>query len=300
MTVLRVMGPGVRSTVQDAGRFGHLRSAVPPAGPADPLAFEAAQRLVGNTAGDAAIEIVGGPFRFTIDAPRLIATTGCDVHVRTLATIDGWTTVFVRAGEEVRVEGTARTRFAYLAVSGGITTAAVLGSRATYLPASIGAPGRPLRAGDLLPVGDPRRDAGSAGRVAARPVASGVRVVRGPHADRIGHAEAFLHGGTYRVSERSDRMGVRLVGATLATDGTEVLSLGVLAGAVQVPHGGDPIVLLADHQTTGGYPVLATVIGADVGAVAQAGPGEALSFYEVDRAAAVEALRATRRWLATL
>jgi len=108
-------------------------------------------------------------------------------------------------------------------------------------------------------------------------------------------ADAFLQRNAFRVSERSDRMGVRLEGAALETAATEVLSFGVLAGAVQVPHGGDPIVLLADGQTTGGYPVIATVIAADLGAVAQAVPGSALSFYEVDRRSAVNALREVRQ-----
>lgn len=300
MTTLRVLEPGFRSTIQDAGRVGHLRSAIPPAGPADPIAFEAAQRLVGNDVRDAAIEIVGTPFRIAFGAPRLVAVTGRDVWLRTRGRIEGWTSVFVRAGEEVTVEGSARTRFAYLAVSGGIAVPPVLGSRATYLPAAIGPVPRPLAAGDDLPIGAARRGADAAGRTAFRSDDRDILVLRGPHADRVRGADAILRGAPYRVSERSDRMGLRLEGPALESSGAEVLSLGVLAGAVQVAHGGDPIVLLADHQTTGGYPVVASVIQADIGRVAQAAPGETLSFYEVDREAAVEALRAVRRWLETL
>jgi biotin-dependent carboxylase-like uncharacterized protein len=299
VSVLRVIEPGFRSTVQDGGRMGHLRSAIPPAGPADAVAFEAAQRLVGNTAADAAIEIVGTPFRSSVDAPRLLAVTGRDVSVRTRGAVEGWTAVFVRGGEEVTVEGTERTRFAYLAVSGGVALDGVLGSRATYLPAAIGPLARPLAAGDVLPLGPARRGAEAAGRTALRSDDREILVLRGPHADRFADAAAFFR-GTYRVSERSDRMGARLEGPRLGTGGAEILSIGVLAGAVQVPHGGDPIVLLADHQTTGGYPVIAKVIDADLGRVAQAVPGEELSFYEVDRDAAVEALRLLRGWLDTL
>ncbi|MBI2773379.1 MAG: biotin-dependent carboxyltransferase family protein [Chloroflexi bacterium] len=293
---LHVLEAGFRSTVQDRGRFGHLRSAIPIAGPADPLAFEAAQRLVGNTPADmAAIEIVGVPFRFTLDEPRLIAASGPDVRVRTRGGVGGWTAIFVRAGEEVTVEGSERTRFAYLAVSGGLALEAVLGSRATYLPAAIGPLPRPLAAGDKLPLGAARWGADRAGRsLLLRGDDGAVRVMRGPHAERVRGADAFMRGTTLRVSQRSDRMGVRLEGAALETGGPEILSHGVAAGAIQVPHGGDPIVLLADGQTTGGYPVIATVIGADLGAVAQALPGGSLSFYEVDRRAAVEALRALR------
>lgn len=297
---LHVIEAGLRSTVQDRGRIGHLRSAVPQAGPADRVAFEAAQRLVGNDAGDAAIEIVGTPFRFTLDGPRLVAVTGREVRLRTRGPIPGWTAAFVRAGEEVTVEGTERTRFAYLAISGGIALDPVLGSRATYLPAAIGPLPRPLAPGDTLPIGPPRRGAEAAGRTATRSDESDIRVLRGPHADRVRGADAFFGRRPYRVSDRSDRMGVRLEGPKLDAGPSEILSIGVLPGAVQVPHGGDPIVLLADGQTTGGYPVVATVTSADLGRVAQAVPGETLSFYEVDRAAALEALRAVRGWLETL
>lgn len=297
---LRVLAAGLRSTVQDAGRTGHLRTAIPAAGPADPLAFETAQRLVGNDASYAAIEIVGLPFRFTLDAPRLVAATGRDVRIRTRGLIPAATSVFVRAGEEVSVEGGERARFAYLAVSGGIALDPVLGSRATYLPAAIGPLPRALASGDLLPIGPARRGAEAAGTTARRSDDRGVLVVRGPHADRITGADTFLGGVPYTVSERSDRMGVRLEGPRLEGDGKEILSIGLLPGAVQVPHGGEPIVLLADGQTTGGYPVVAVVAAVDLGRVAQATPGETVSFYEVDRAAAREALRAVRRWLATL
>lgn len=299
MTSLGVIEPGYRSTVQDAGRAGHLRDGVPTAGPADAVAFEAAQRLVGNSARDAAIEVVGLPFRFTLDAPRLVAVTGRDVSLRARGTVPGWTAAFVRAADEVVVAGTDRTRFAYLAVSGGIDLAPVLGSRSTYLPAALGPLPRPLAAGDSLPLGAARAGAERAGRSLMRSDGRGILAVRGPHADRFADPDAFFR-GAFRVTERSDRMGVRLEGLGLegleAAAG-EVLSLGVLAGAVQVPHGGDPIVLLADGQTTGGYPVIASVIWADIGRVAQAVPGEEISFVEVDREAARAAVGAVRRWL---
>jgi biotin-dependent carboxylase-like uncharacterized protein len=297
LSAITVIEAGFRSTLQDAGRGGHLRSAIPQAGPADPVAFEVAQRLVGNDAGDAAIEIVGLPFRFALDTPRLVAVTGRDVRLRTRGRIEGWTSAFVRAGEEVTVEGGERSRFAYLAVSGGIAVEPVLGSRATYLPAAIGPVPRALAAGETLPLGAPRRGADAAGHTAMRSDDPQILVLRGPHADRVQGADALLGGRAYRVTERSDRMGVRLEGPQLDPGTEEILSIGVMPGAVQVPHGGEPIVLLADAQTTGGYPVVATVVAADIGRVAQAIPGETLSFYEVDRAAAVETLRALRRWL---
>lgn len=295
---LRILEPGFRSTVQDRGRFAHLRGAIPVAGPADPFAFEAAQRLVGNIKDEAAIEIVGLPFRFALERACLIAATGPDVSVRSRGSIAGWTAVFARAGEEISIEGTARTRFAYLAVAGGIALEPVLGSRSTYLVAAIGPLPRSLAAGDALPLGTARWGPEQAGRsIVPRGDGTGVRAIRGPHAERVRGADAFLRSAPLRVSERSDRMGVRLEGSGLEGAAAEILSIGVAPGAVQVPRGGEPIVLLADAQTTGGYPVVANVIAADIGSVAQALPGEALSFYEVDRRAAVEALREVRRWL---
>jgi biotin-dependent carboxylase-like uncharacterized protein len=293
VSVLRVLEPGLRSTIQDAGRLRHLRDAVPPSGPADPFAFEAAQRLVGNSPADAAIEIVGLPFRCVIGAPRVIAVTGRGCSVRTRGVVSGWTAVFARAGEEIEVRGSAR--YAYLAASGGIALEASLGSRSTYLPAAVGPIPRVLAAEDELPLGAARLSADRAGICLIPREEDGIiRVTRGPHFERVGSGRLT---GRYRVSERSDRMGVRLEGPRLASDGAEILSIGVIAGSVQVPHGGDPIVLLADHQTTGGYPVVAVVIRADLGKIAQTQPGEEISFYEVRAEDALAALREERRRL---
>lgn len=296
MTTLRVLAPGFRSTIQDLGRYAHLRSAIPPAGPADPFAFEAAQHLVGNDASAAAVEIVGLPFRATLDAPRLVAATGREVRLRTRGLVDGWTAVFARAGEEIVVEGTARTRYAYLAVAGGIALPEVLGSRSTYMPSGIGPLPRPLESGDALPLGDARYGPERAGRAVLYEYDRDIHVLAGPHSERFPDPSAFF-GRELRVSERSDRMGVRLEGSAIRAMSGEILSIGMVAGAIQVPSGGEPIVLLADHQTTGGYPVIATVIRSDLGAVAQAVPGEGLSFHAVDRAFAVERLASWRgRW----
>lgn len=297
MTTLRVIEPGFRSTIQDRGRTGHLRIAIPPAGPADPLELEILQRLVGNAPDDAGIEIVGLPFRFSLGAPRIVAAGGRDVYLRTRGPIARRTAAFVRASEEVVVRGSERTRFAYLAVSGGIAVPPVLGSRASYVPAGIGHP--PLRSGDVLPLGPPRAGperAGLTARFVPRP--GRVRVTAGPHRARFSaEAVAEFQAARWRVGERSDRMGVRLEGPPIVVAPGEILSVGVVVGAVQVPHGGAPIVLLADHQATGGYAVIATVIAADLGVVAQTAPGEEISFNTVDRDAAVAALREERRWL---
>lgn len=294
--MIRIAAAGVRSTVQDRGRFGHLRSGVPPAGAADPFALAAANALVGNADDAAGIEIVGTPFRFSCDDARVIAVTGRDVSVTTRTRLPGWTSVFARAGQIVTVHSGERTRFAYLAVSGGIATAPLLGARATYLPSGLGAP---LRAGDALPFGDSDVGPEAAGeRIEPTPYDGRVRAMSGPHEDRfeVDTRERFFS-ETFAVQAASDRQGVRLGGVPIAPRPGELLSCGIVAGAVQVPRGGAPIVMLADHQTTGGYPIIATVIAADLGKVAQSSPGETLRFYRVERDEAREALRAERRAL---
>jgi 5-oxoprolinase (ATP-hydrolysing) subunit C len=293
--VIRIEAAGMRSTVQDRGRFGHLREGVPPSGPADPGAFAAAQALVGNDAFEAAaIEIVGGTFVFKCEDRRIVAVTGRDVTLRGRDVMPGWTAAFARPGETLTVVCGERSRFAYLAVSGGIATETILGSRSAYLPAGLG---RALRAGDVLPLGNARVDVERAGRFAVSPDydTGQIRTITGPYAQRFtGEADSLFFSSEFQVEPASDRMGTRLSGPRIGAREGEILTTGVVAGAVQIPSGGAPIVLLAEHQATGGYPVIATVISADLGLVAQRLPGERLRFTRVDRDLAVAALREAR------
>lgn len=289
--MIRVVAPGLHATVQDAGRTRHLRAGVPTAGPADRAAHAFANALVGNAPGAAAIEIVGLPFAFVAERALLVAVTGRDVRLVGRDPLPGWTSVFLRAGDEVRVIG--RSRYTYLAAAGAFDARVDLGSRAAYPVASLGAP--QLSAGDRVVVRPAAFEAARAGRSAPAPpyARDAVRAVRGPHDDRV-DAGAFF-AATFTVDERSDRMGVRLRGGPIETSGGELLTTGVAEGAVQVPSGGEPIVLLADHQTTGGYPIVATVIAADLPIVAQREPGEALRFVAVDDSEAVAELQRVRR-----
>jgi 5-oxoprolinase (ATP-hydrolysing) subunit C len=292
--VIRIEAAGLRATVQDRGRFLHLREGVPPSGPADPTAFAAAQALVGNDVDAAAIEIIGDAFAFRCDDRRIVAVTGRDVALQGRDLVPGWTAAFARAGETFTVRCGERSRFAYLAVSGGIATETILGSRSAYLPAGIG---RGLRAGEVLPLGMTRVDVELAGRLAVSPDydTGQIRAITGPHAQRFtDEADSLFFGSEFRVETASDRMGTRLSGPRIAAREGEILTSGVVAGAVQIPSGGAPIVLLAEHQATGGYPVIATVISADLGLVAQRLPGERLRFMRVDRGVAVAVLRDAR------
>ncbi|HEY3217533.1 MAG TPA: biotin-dependent carboxyltransferase family protein [Candidatus Limnocylindria bacterium] len=295
--MIRIEVPGFGSTVQDAGRPDHVREGVPVSGPVDPLAFRSAQALVGNTDADAAIEAVGLPFAFRCDTSRIVAITGRDVWVTVRDDVPAWTAVFVRAGDLVRIDGSARSRYTYVAVSGGITSDIVLGSRSVYPRIGVG---RALRAGDVLPLGPARRSAEDAGRTVAFEYRDRLAALAGPHLDHFDEtAVARFFGEAFVASAHSDRQGARLEGANVAPTGGEILSCGVVTGAVQVPRGGQPIVALADHGTTGGYPIIATVIDADLGLVAQRAPGETLRFYRVERDFAFGRGRELRDLLAT-
>ena len=276
--------------MQDHPRLAGARIGLPEAGPADPLAFLAARGLVGEPAG-AAIEIVGLPFTFRCDDRRLVAVTGRDVSVRASARLPGWIAFVVRAGESVTVTGLSR--YAYLAVGGDFVLGPVLGSRATYLPARVGPLPRPLAAGDSLSLGPARGLQRAGDRRPAPSYVEPVEAIAGPHADRFeGDALRAFFAEEFAVAGEADRMGVRLAGPGLRWPEADLLTCGVLPGAVQVPRSGSPIVLGPDAQTTGGYPVIAVVASVARGIVAQALPGERLRFALVAPARGAALFRA--------
>jgi len=295
--LIRIENAGLASTVQDRGRSTHGLDGVPISGPADPVAFRAAQSLVGNTADDAAIEVVGLPFSFRCDSSRVIAITGREVAVTVRDRVPSWTALFVRGGDLVHVRGTERSRYAYVAVSGGVITQAVLGSRSAYPRIGIG---RVLNQADALPIGAARRSAEHAGATIAYSYDERIAAIAGPHLDWFDTADtAKFFGTAFTMSSQSDRQGARLDGVAITPKPGELVSCGVVTGAVQVPRGGQPIVALADHGTTGGYPIIATVIAADIGRVAQRAPGEPVLFYRVERDEARERWRGLERLLAS-
>jgi biotin-dependent carboxylase-like uncharacterized protein len=297
--MIRVVDPGPQTTVQDAGRRGQLRYGIPPSGPVDGRSFTLANRLVGNPDGAAALEFtLIGP-RLRAEAPCVIAVTGADAPV-TVNDVPAaaWTTLALATGDAVRI-GPARAGVrGYVAVAGGIEVPPVLGSRSTYLRGRLGGlEGRALRRDDVLRLG-------AAAPVRRRAVPSSaipdwrqepvLRVVLGPQADRFTDegVAAFL-GGAYEVLPQSDRMGARLHGPRIAhSRGHDIISDGIALGAVQVPGDGQPIVLLVDRQSTGGYTKIATVCSFDIPRVGQAKPGQRVRFSAVDVAEAQRLSRA--------
>jgi KipI family sensor histidine kinase inhibitor len=292
---VEVAAPGLLTMVQDGGRIGVARLGVPRAGGADPDSLHAANRLVGNEDDAGALEITAqGPrLRFAGSAHvALVGRANLAVDGRPVA-LDS--VVPLSPGQELSVGSTLGDLRCYLAVSGGFDVAPVLGSRSSDVLTGLG-PG-PLRTGDVLGVGPATRPRGRLEPAARRPGAPLLRVLPGP--DELGPgALDLLATDTWEVAPDSDRMGVRLRGhPSLWSTSPDVASRGMVTGAVQVPPDGRPVVLLCDHATVGGYPVVATVIRADLGVLGQLRPGDPVRFEPVDRAEADRARGQAQRAL---
>ena len=302
MNVIEVIDGGLLTTVQDLGRWGYQRYGVPVSGAMDTFALRAANLLVGNGEGDAALEITfaGATIRFLEDT--VISVTGADLG----ATLGGqaapaWAPILAPAGTALSFTETRYGVRAYLSIAGGIDVPPVLGSRATYTRSALGGlDGRRLSAGDILSNNwrePPDRIEGRsllAHRLPQYGHSHELRVILGPQDDaftREGIA-TFLS-ATYTVTPDADRTGYRLSGPTIQHRGSaDIISDGNPLGAVQVAADGLPMVLLADRGTTGGYTKIATVISADIAQLAQAAPDDTVMFRAVTVADAHESLRA--------
>lgn len=266
------------ATVQDLGRRGHRHEGVPPSGAMDATTLERLNEALGNTPGAAGLEWALGEGSLQPERPVTVALGPVGAHLDGVS-VPPWSVSACPRGATLHLEPPSACRFGYLAVAGGIAVPLALGSRSTYLPGRFGGlEGRRLRAGDRLPVGPAP---GEARRLSAPDQQTdAIRVVRGPQADLFGpEAWSALLGGQYRVGVASDRMGYRLEGPILRHGGPASLpSEPACPGAIQVPDGGAPIVLMPDGPTVGGYPKIAVVIAADMGRLAQAQPGAVPQF----------------------
>ncbi|WP_424361103.1 biotin-dependent carboxyltransferase family protein [Methylocystis parvus] len=296
--LVRAAGPGV--TIQDAGRFGHSRFGVTPAGPMDEAAFIAATRAVG---ADAAIEVSLGGAVFEAEGATLaVAVAGGAFDIRLDGTMLPPAGLFpLEPGARLVMRAGAFGAWCYVAVGAQFDIAKALGSLATHARSGIGP--KPLTAGDALPLSDLMPPPhGSHALVAPWLVQDDapIRVMLGPQDDYFPPgAIATLLSAEWRVGARSDRMAYALEGPRLAhAKGHDIVSDGAAMGAIQVPGSGVPFVLMADRQPTGGYPKIATAIGADLGRLAQLRPGETLRFRAVDWAEAVAARGALKNKMA--
>jgi antagonist of KipI len=306
--VVEVLDGGLLSTVQDLGRprYGHLGVAA--SGAADLLSLRVGNRLLGNPDGAAAVEatLAGGAFRFAADTRFVLA--GADAGARLDdRRVPSWTPTTARAGSVLAFSRFAWGARAYLVVAGGFAVPPVLGSASTHLAGRFGGhEGRHLRPGDRIPIGNGDRArplpalAGDAvADLEARLRRVTLRGVPGAHAYLFDDSStaAFWH-APYSVSDRSDRMGLRLEGPRLSSPlGGRLPSEGMPWGAVQVPGDGRPIVLLADRPTTGGYPVIATLATVDRPRAAQLQPRERVAFERIVLEEARAAAREQEAWL---
>jgi biotin-dependent carboxylase-like uncharacterized protein len=302
MSALAVEQAGPATSVQDAGRFGALRYGLSSAGAMDRIALAGANALVGQPADAAAIEIGPLATRFAVrGGPVRIALVGA---ARDIACGDRrmplGRTLRLEPGDTLALRPARGGVYTYLSVEGGIAGKPVYGSLSVHARAGLGSPiPRPLAPGDELPVGT-AADAPGERRLDSPPAGSGpIRVVLGPQDDYFSADQiaAFL-GAEWRVAPASDRMGYRLDGpAIAAARGHNIVSDGIANGQIQIPGSGQPLVLLADRGTTGGYPKIACIVTADLGRFAQTPPGAGLRFARVD----IDAARALAlEWRATL
>ncbi len=285
---LRIENPGLFSTIQDLGRVGYQRIGVPPSGALDTLSLRMGNAVLDQAQDTAALEMCRVGVRLVVECASLrFCVTGADVPIA----LDGqalapWRSHIARAGQVLQI-GRIRGGAAYLCVQGGFAIAPVMGSLSTYTRAGLGGfAGRRLAEGDRLPLMLPEAQEAPE-RLLPHPVpaerARPLRVLLGPHADMFTEAAIrTLLSEAYEVTNNADRLGVRLQGPALEHLGPkEIVSDGNNTGCMQVPGDGQPILLMPDRQTAGGYPKIATVITADLHRLGQVLPGSQLRFEAV-------------------
>ncbi len=307
---LRILQPGIAATLQDGGRWGYQRFGVPVSGAIDPVSSRIGNIIVGNLPDIASVEVLGAGLTLKVEAESVLVAIAGSAPAFTLdggnatVQIPPFQGAIAKRGDVLRLGPPKNGALYYLAVAGGFDIRPVLGSMSTCRRAAFGGlDGRAFKTGDLLPLtraaASDKRRFGLDIELAAP---TNLRVMRGPNAGYFS-AETFerLFSSSYSVSAASDRMGLRLQGPAVspATKG-EIPAQGVTSGDMQVPADGQPILLLADHQTTGGYPRIATVIGADLAAAGRLAAGMTVRFEEVSREDALHALKKQREWLASL
>lgn len=308
---LKVLVPGLHTTIQDLGRIGFQAIGVPVSGALDCFSLRLANALVGNPQGMAVIEILlsGPTIETAADSVRVaVVGAGAGLEIRGMQprVVPAGVSAILRQGEIFRVIVGPQSACCYLAVEGGIAVPPVLGSASTYVRAQLGGlHGRQLQREDVVPLTVPHPSARPDLRVPEPlPVTSKqpIRVVLGPQQEYFTEdALAALLNVEFRVSQSADRMGLRLDGPPLQhRGGWDIISDAIATGSIQVPGSGQPILLLADHQTTGGYPKIATVISADLPVVGRRRSGDSIRFAAVEVEAAEALCQQEERRIAEL
>jgi biotin-dependent carboxylase-like uncharacterized protein len=304
-SALRVLSPGLLTTIQDRGRTGYQYLGVPVSGALDPVALAAANALVNNRPDEAALEIFYRGPALAVEAESVrVAVAGGDALIERLEDrdadrgqrIETMRSITLHRGEAIRIGAVSGSACAYLAIEGGFAIEPVLGSLSTDIRSRIGGiAGRALMEGDHLPLRCGQASAMPELAFASLALATPkcVRIVAGAQRDFFTDTEFAAFTQTdYVVGANSSRMGLRLTGRPIAHNrGANIVSDAVAPGSIQIPGDGQPIVLLADRQTTGGYPKIASVISADIPALGRLKPGDTIGFQPVTLDEAVDARR---------
>jgi antagonist of KipI len=294
MSGIVVQAPGLFTTVQDLGREGFAPLGVSASGAADPLSLRIGNRLVGNPEGAASLEmtLVGGSFIF--EEPAVIALTGADFGASIdSAPLPTWRSIEIQKAQTVALGPSRSGARAYLCVQGGIAVEPFLGSASTHVLSGLGGfEGRALRKGDRLELGAAsllfRKRVLAPKMLERLQPRKTIRVTDGLQSDWFASAawKRFCE-SSFRVTEQSNRMGIRLEGPPIPVDSSrEMITEGVSLGAVQVPPSGQPIILFVEQQTTGGYPKIANVISADVHSLGQLRPRDSIRFERIEMSTA--------------
>lgn len=306
MAFLQVIEPGLQTTIQDAGRIDAQRLGFPASGSVDRAATRLANLLVGNAEGTAVLEfpLVGPTLEF--ERSTFIALTGAQFKAElNHEVIPMYQCLQVQAGDILKIGPVEKGRIGYLAVAGGIRTEPVLGSRSTTIRLQLGGfHGRALAAGDLIPIKKQTvltsfyHRQTQAERLPNQEETIKIRLIKGPQWQWFNHLnQQKLVQGTFKVTNQADRMGYRLEGTKLQVPEQNLLSTATVKGALQIPQSGEPIVLMADRQTTGGYPVIAVIATVDLGYFAQCQAGQKIQFELITLEQAQQALNELRQEL---
>ncbi|WP_097027271.1 biotin-dependent carboxyltransferase family protein [Clostridium peptidivorans] len=292
MGEIKIKNPGLLTLIQDKGRYGYQQFGVPVSGVMDSFSHRVANILVGNDENEALLEvtILGPEIEFMNDS--LIAITGGDLSpVLNGNSIPMWESICVKRGDTLGFGQIKNGCRSYIAFTGGIQIEKVMGSRSTYVKAKIGGlHGGSLKSGDILTIGD-LKDGLTSTKYRKLPNENiptyskdiEVRVILGPQDDYFTEKgiDKFLS-AEYKVTNECDRMGYRLEGEVIEhVNGGDIISDGINFGAVQIPSHGQPIIMMADRQTAGGYTKIANVISIDLPKIAQAKPGDCIKFKKV-------------------
>lgn len=314
MSSIKIINGGLMTTVQDKGRFGYQASGMQVSGVMDRYSAIIANALAGNDADAALLETTFIGPEIEAQERLLVAVTGG----QPIISIDGrdaapYRTHVLQPGQRLKVAGMKSGIRAYIAIAGGIDVPVVMGSRSTNLKLKIGGcSGRKLNAGDILPVGKASEQAKNVmeGNASARSISiqqdassvKTIRIVLGPQNNYFSQETLdALEQAEYSITNESDRMGYRLSGPAIEKTITkDLITDGIVFGSIQIPPNGQPIIMMADHQTTGGYPKVGTVISADLSVLAQCTPGTKLRFKIVSVQEAQQAYLDKEKWLSNL